>query len=70
MNGIWTLENGDEIIFTSKYGQRVYKVFSKTQIPDTDYSKLGWSNDNIITLITCVKNQPQLRWCIQGILAK
>ncbi len=57
MNGVWELENGDEIIFTSKYGRRVYSVFSKTQISDTDYSKLGWSNDNIITFITCVKDK-------------
>lgn len=70
MSGIWNLRDGDEIIFTTKYGQRTYTVFSKEKISDTDYSKLGWSNENIITLITCVENQPSLRWAIQGIAAK
>lgn len=64
LSGIWNLRNGDEIIYTTKYGQRIYEVYSKEKISDTDYSKLGWSSDNIITLITCVENQSTLRWCI------
>lgn len=67
LNGIWNLRNGDEITFTTKYGKRVYEVYSKEKISDTDYSKLGWSNENIITLITCVENQPNMRWAVQAV---
>lgn len=63
---VWNLEYGDEIIFTTKYGQRVYTVYSKQKISDTDYSKLGWSGKNIITMITCSANEDNLRWCIQA----
>jgi len=67
MRGIWNLVNGDELIYTTRYGTRVYKVFSKEKISDTDYSKLGWSNSNIITLITCSAGEPNLRWCVQAV---
>ena len=26
----------------------------------------GRSSENMITLITCVRNQPELRWCVQA----
>lgn len=66
LSGIWNLKNGDKIIYTTKYGQRTYEVYSKEKISDTDYSNLVWSRDNILTLITCVENQSSLRWCIQA----
>jgi sortase A len=61
------LVDGDEIIFSTRYGTRTYKVYVKKQIDDTDYSSLGWSDRNIITLITCVRNVPNKRWCIQAV---
>ena len=64
LRGIWNLNNGDEIIYTTKYGTRIYSVISKEKIADTDYSKLGWSATNTITLITCASGEPSLRWCI------
>ena len=67
LNGIWTLQNGDEVVYTTKYGQRVYRVYAVEKISDTDYSKLSWSSDNIITLITCAANEPTTRWAIQAI---
>jgi len=67
LNGIWNLQNGDEIIFTTKYGQRIYSVFSIEKISDTDYSKLSWTNENLITLITCAANEPTKRWAIQAV---
>ena len=36
-------------------------------IKDTDWSKLENTQDNRITLITCVENVPDSRRCIQGI---
>jgi len=56
------LKTGDLITYTTPYGKRTYEVYSLEQIGEYDYSKLGWSADNILTLITCVIDTPELRW--------
>jgi sortase A len=57
---------GDTITYTTKYGTRIYEVFSKTQINELDSSSLSWSAENTLTLITCVENVSELRWCVQA----
>jgi len=64
IGGIKDLKNGDKIIYETKYGTRIYEVCDKQQISDTDYSALGWSDTNILNIITCVEGVPTLRWCI------
>jgi len=64
IGGVKDLKNGEKIIFTTKYGTRSYEVIHREQIADTDYSWLGWSDLNILTIITCVENVPGKRWCI------
>jgi sortase A len=59
------LRTGDRITYTTMYGTRIYEVFSKEQINEMDYSKLGWSADNMLTLVTCIENTPALRWAAQ-----
>ena len=66
IGGIKDLKDGDEIVYTTKYGTRTYEVYGRQKISDTDYSALGWSEDNIITMITCVQNTPDMRWCVQA----
>jgi sortase A len=56
------MRTGDKVTYTTKYGVRVYEVISKEQIGEYDYSKLAWSAENILTLITCIENVPELRW--------
>jgi len=65
IGGIKDLKNGDKITYTTKYGVRTYEVYNKQKISDTDYSVLGWSDTNILTLITCVEGVPNLRWAVQ-----
>ncbi len=60
------LQIGDRLTYTTRYGTRSYKIVSKEQINDTDYTSLGWTNKNTITLITCVENKPSLRWSVQA----
>lgn len=67
LSGIWNLNYGDEIIYTTKYGQRTYEVTSIEKISETDYSKLSWSNENMLTLITCVANESTYRWAVQAV---
>ncbi len=64
---IHELDYGDEIKLTTKKGTRTYKVYSIKKISVNDTSRLQGTADNIITLITCVKNQADdYRWCVQG----
>ena len=61
------LQIGDEIKYTTLYGVRSYKVVISTIIEDTDWSYLQETEENTLTLITCVENQPNYRRCIQAI---
>jgi len=56
------MRTGDKVTYTTQYGTRTYEVISKEQIGEYDYSKLAWSAENLLTLITCVENTPELRW--------
>ena len=67
---IHTLSNGDKIIFTTKLGTKEYRVFSVSKIHKDNVSVLNETSLDIMTLITCVKNQPDYRWCVQGIAAE
>ena len=40
------------------------QLLAKISVDDT--SVLNDSTENIITLVTCVKNQPDYRWCVQA----
>ncbi len=57
---------GDTISYTTEYGTRNYKVTEIVQIDDIDWSYLANTKDNRITLITCVKNVPEKRLCVQA----
>ncbi len=59
------LRIGDEITYTTPYGKRVYEVYDKEQIDEYDHSKLAWSSENILTLITCIADSPEQRWAVQ-----
>ena len=63
---IHTLEDGDRIQLTTKKGTRTYRVFNVENISVNDTSNLQGTNENIITLITCVRNQANYRWCVQA----
>lgn len=61
------LEIGDVIYYISSGGQKMYKVSEIKIIDETDWSMLDKTEDNRITIITCVKNTPGVRLCVQGI---
>ena len=63
---IHTLRTGNRITYTTKLGTRTYEVFFVGQINETDFSRLGRSSDNIITLVTCVRDVRDMRWCVQA----
>ena len=61
------LKEGDVIYYNYKGNLIKYRIFNLEIIKDTDWSKLQKSEENKITLITCVENQPEYRRCVQGI---
>ena len=64
---IHTLDLGDTIKLTTKLGARTYGVYSVSKISVNDVSVLNDTADNIITLITCVMNEPDYRWCVRAV---
>lgn len=58
---------GSEIFYQTKYGTKRYIVKTKEIIDETDFSYLESTEDNRITLITCVAGQKEKRLCVQAI---
>ena len=64
---IHTLSVGDAITLTTKLGTRTYSVTSVAKVGETDREALAASSENRITLYTCVRDQRDLRWCVQAV---
>ncbi|MBR0311125.1 MAG: class D sortase [Oscillospiraceae bacterium] len=63
---IHTLARGDRITLETKLGTRTYSVYSVSKIDVDDVTILDSTGENIITLVTCVMDQPSYRWCIKA----
>ena len=61
-----TLENGNIITYYSFLGTKQYEVFNVTSIEETDWTNLENTEDNILTLITCIRGQKERRLCVQA----
>lgn len=58
------VKEGDLIFYEMKNNQYTYKVTSINIIQETDLEVLDHSNNNKLTLITCVENRPNERYCV------
>ena len=63
---IHKLETGDKITLTTKNGTRTYSVYSVTKVAESDTSCLDATYDNILTLVTCVRNQYEYRYVVRA----
>ena len=45
---------------------KIYVVDRNIKISEIDWSYLENSNENKITLITCIENEPEYRRCVQA----
>ena len=61
------IKKGSEIYYQTNYGVRRYVVKTVAVIDETDWSYLQETEDNRITLITCVKGQKEKRLCVQAV---
>lgn len=64
---IKNLEEGDIIVYQTESNSRNYKVIENKKIKETDFSCLENTNENTLTLITCLENMPEYRTCIQAV---
>lgn len=62
-----TLKKGDKITYESFLGTREYEVFELSQIEETDWTSLENTDENMLTLITCVKGDKPKRLCVRAI---
>ena len=60
------VKKGDKIIYKTNDGTKTYSVELIKIIEDTDWSYLQETDENKITLITCVENKPTQRLCVQA----
>lgn len=60
------LKIGDEIFYKNNEYEEKYVVSKHEIIKDTDWVNLENTEEDKITLITCVENEPNYRRCIQG----
>lgn len=58
---------GSEIFYQTNYRTKRYVVTTKEVISEKDWSYLQETDDNRITLITCVSGQKHKRLCVQAI---
>ncbi|GHU80105.1 hypothetical protein FACS1894191_4540 [Clostridia bacterium] len=64
---LYTLKKGAVIRYETALGVREYAVESVAEIAETDWSGLGRTEDNRITLITCISGKPTLRLSVQAV---
>ena len=62
-----TLEKGNTIKYTSVLGTKTYSVCDIKQIDENNTSVLDNTQNNMLTLITCIKNTPSKRLCVQAV---
>ena len=61
------LKIGDEIIYKTKFYERTYVVDNIQVILETDWSLLQSTEENKLSLITCITNKRKQRLCVQAI---
>ncbi|MBC8577316.1 class D sortase [Yanshouia hominis] len=63
---LYALSEGDVIQYKTALGERSYTVKSVGEIDASDWSTLGYTDENQLTLITCISGKPEKRLCVQA----
>lgn len=61
------LKKGDTIYYRYKEFTKEYVVTENNIIEDTDWTYLEETEENTLTLITCIENEPEYRRCVRAI---
>ena len=60
------LRVGDEVVYKTALGSRIYLVSTVKEVSETDWSMLGRTDDNRLTMTTCIDGKPDRRLCVQA----
>lgn len=63
-NALKSMKKGDTVTYTTKYGTRTYEMVSRNKINFNDMSYFDYSAENILTLVTCVEDEPSFRYVV------
>ena len=61
------VEKGDVVTYRTALGTRTYEVAEIKEIEETDWSMLGRTEDNRITMTTCIDGEPNKRLVVQAV---
>lgn len=61
------LKNGDIITYSTSLGTRQYRVISVRIVSVNDFTPLSGSSQNMLTLVTCLANEPDVRLVVQAV---
>ena len=61
------VEKGDVVTYQTALGTRTYEVAEIKEIEETDWSMLGRTEDNRITMTTCIDGEPNKRLVVQAV---
>lgn len=61
------VEKGDMVTYQTVLGTRTYQVSEIKEIEETDWFMLGRTEDNRITMTTCMDEKPSKRLCVQAV---
>ena len=64
------VEKGDIVTYRTALGTRTYEVSEIKEIDETDWSMLGRTEDNRITMTTCIDGKPSKRLVVQAVEQK
>ena len=64
---LYQLQNGDEIRFTTGLGEKTYQVVTNVVVHESNWDMLGRTQDNRITLVTCVQHDGSQRRIVQAV---
>ena len=67
LKNLHTLKSGDTISYQTALGTKSYTVQTVAEIAETDWSYLGRTEDDRITLITCISGKPTMRLVVQAV---
>lgn len=66
---IHQLAEGDIVRYKTALGEREYRVSEVKEIAEDDWSFLSRTDDNRLTLITCITGKPNMRLMVQALEA-
>lgn len=64
---IHQLEKGDKLSYKTALGEREYRVAEVKEISEDDWTVLNRSEENRLTLITCITGKPNMRLMVQAV---